>query len=53
MEANGLSCENTAVEGSPCLVEQEDAKAAVENTPVYSANPGLPEDVDKWHFLKL
>jgi len=52
-EANGLRCENTAVVGSPYLVEQEDAKAAVEAVAEYSANPGLPEDSDKWHYVKL
>jgi nucleosome-remodeling factor subunit len=52
-EPQGLSCENTAVVGSPYLITQDDAKAALDAAPAYSSGTGLDPDVDKWHYVKL
>jgi len=52
-EANGLSCENTAVVGSPYYITAEDAQAALDAAPACAEGSELNQEVNQWHYVKL
>ncbi|XP_044757440.1 inorganic pyrophosphatase isoform X2 [Coccinella septempunctata] len=53
VEANGISCVNTSIEGSEFKVTQAEAQEVVNKTPPLGAAHDIDTTVDKWHFVHL
>ncbi|KAL5017958.1 hypothetical protein ScPMuIL_003680 [Solemya velum] len=53
VDAEGISCENTGVAGSPYLIPQTEAKSIVDSYIAGGSSERISEEVNMWHYVKL